>query len=79
MLHFGVNLGAEENDDSSDPKPRHKSDDGAERAVGLVELAEIGGVPGKQAGYREPEQGGDCASPRDPAPSRSRGSSRNGR
>jgi hypothetical protein len=37
-----------EDDDSRDPKARHESDDGAERAIGFVELAEIGGVPEKQ-------------------------------
>ncbi len=41
VLHLGIELGAQQDDDCGDPEPGHEADRGAERSVGLVE-AEAG-------------------------------------
>src|SRR3954452_3570616 len=41
-LHFGIELGAEQNHDRGNPEPRHESYHRAEGSVSLVELAETG-------------------------------------
>jgi hypothetical protein len=69
-LHLGIELGAEQDHDRGDPEPRHEPYHGAQRPVGLVKLAEIGGVPGEQRRDNEPEQCGGSAAPCDPAPTR---------
>src|ERR1700761_463329 len=70
MLHFAVDLGSEQNDDRGNPEPRHEADDGAERSIGGVEITEIGCVPGKATRHDQPEESGERASKRDPAPPR---------
>jgi hypothetical protein len=42
VLH--IELGTEQDCDSGNPKPRHEPDHRTQRAVGLIEIAEIGGV-----------------------------------
>src|SRR5712672_874418 len=46
VLGFGVQLGPDQHHDDREPDPGHEADDRAERAVGFIETAEIGGVPG---------------------------------
>src|SRR6185437_1328889 len=69
-LGFSVELGDDQDDDHRNPHPHHEADDGPERAVGLVEAAEIRRVPGKERGGGEPAESGERASPADPAPAR---------
>src|ERR1700746_3208468 len=45
MLHFGVDLGADQDHDDGEPNPHHEADDRAERTVGLVVAGELRCVP----------------------------------
>ena len=45
VLHLGVELGAQQDHDRGNPKPGHEADHHPERAVGLVEGAEVRPVP----------------------------------
>ena len=56
--------------DGREPDPGHEADRGAERAVGLVVVAEARDVPGEQHRADEPDGRGDAAAPGHPAPLR---------
>src|SRR3954471_528828 len=49
MLHLGIDLGPEQDDNGRDPWPGHEADDGSERAIGFIEFAEVGRVEGERS------------------------------
>jgi hypothetical protein len=49
MLYFSIELAAHQDHDRRHPHPDHETNNGAQRAVGLVEAAKVGRIPGKIA------------------------------
>src|SRR5438128_1695291 len=63
-----VQFFADKHDDRREPYPSHETDHRAQRAVGLVVAAKIGGVPGERHRGDQPNQSCQRAAPADPAP-----------
>ena len=47
-LDLGIEFRTDEHDGGGEPHPGHEADDGAERPIGFVEFADVGGIPGEQ-------------------------------
>jgi hypothetical protein len=54
VLHFGIQLCADQDDCGREPKPKHEDDDCGQRSIGLVVAAEVGRVPGEPNRNRDP-------------------------
>ena len=70
VFHLGVELGADQYDQSREPNPCHEADHRAERAVGLIVAPEIGDVPRERHGADYPGDRCERAPPCDPPPLR---------